>query len=184
MSPQLLWLCSSEQYSVQLLRICCFSVRHFPDLSGIVEDLSCFSEVRSFTRWYTLLLLFLFRQVSITSHKVPIQSFFCSLHCLLNPLVCFLVLFGSFCFIPLLLQISPLIKEVENISDDPGIFPAPFLPKYLTGYISHCYSIGYNHGIDVHVLFPETDECCKFPNCCRLKSACHICVTHLLKAIP
>ena len=34
-------------------------------------------------------------------------------------LVCFPVLFCSFFFIPLLLQISPLITEVENIFDDP-----------------------------------------------------------------
>ena len=46
LSPQLSWLYSSEQYSVHLLRISCSSVRHFPDLSWIVEDLPCFSEVR------------------------------------------------------------------------------------------------------------------------------------------
>ena len=34
------------------------SVRHFPNLSWIFEDLPCFSEVRSFTSWYALLLLF------------------------------------------------------------------------------------------------------------------------------
>ena len=66
----------TEQYSVHLLRISFSSVRHFPDLSWIVEDLPCFSEVRSFTSWYALLLLFLFRQVSISSHWAPIQSSF------------------------------------------------------------------------------------------------------------
>ena len=68
--------CGSEQYSVHLLRISFSSVRHFPDFSWIVEDLPCFSEVRSFTSWYALLLLFLFRQVSISSHWAPIQSSF------------------------------------------------------------------------------------------------------------
>ena len=76
LSPQLSWLYSSEQYSVHLLRISCSSVRHFPDLSWIVEDLPCFSEVRSFTSWYAPSLLFLFRQVSISSHWAHIQSSF------------------------------------------------------------------------------------------------------------
>ena len=47
-----------------------------PQLSWIVEDLPCFSEVRSFTSWYALLLLFLFRQVSISWHWAHIQFSF------------------------------------------------------------------------------------------------------------
>ena len=62
------YLFSSEQYSVHLLRISCSSVRHFPDLSWIVVDLPCFSKVRSVTRWYAVLLLFLFRKASISLH--------------------------------------------------------------------------------------------------------------------
>ena len=54
----LLTCSSSEQYSVHLLRISCFSVTNFSDLPRIVENLPCFSEVRSFSSWYTLLLLF------------------------------------------------------------------------------------------------------------------------------
>ena len=57
-SSKLSWLYSSEQYSVNLLRTSCYSVRHFPDLFWIVEDLPCLSEVRSFTSWYVLLLFF------------------------------------------------------------------------------------------------------------------------------
>ena len=48
-----------------------------------------------------------------------------------------------------LLQISPLITEVEIIFDDPWHFPATFLPKYLTGCISHCCIEGGNHGFNV-----------------------------------
>ena len=65
-----------SKYSVHLLRISFSSVRHFPDLSWIVVGLPCFSAVRSFTSWYALLLLFLFRQVSISSHWARIQSSF------------------------------------------------------------------------------------------------------------
>ena len=66
----------------------------------------------------------------------------CFLHCLLNPPVCFPVFFCSFCFISLLLQISPLITEVENIFGNPWLFPAAFLTKYLTDCISHCCIVG------------------------------------------
>ena len=76
------------------------SVRHFPDLFWIVvEDLLCFSEVRSFTSWHALFqfLSFLFRQVSIS---YPVLLCFPQFpHCLLNT-VCFLVFF---CIILLLL---------------------------------------------------------------------------------
>ena len=47
--------------------------------------------------------------------------------------------------------LSPLITEVENIFGDPWLFPVAFLPKYLTGCISHCCIVGGNHGVHVHV---------------------------------
>ena len=59
------WLYISEQYSVHFLRSSCSSVRFFQGLSWIVEDLFCFSEDRSFTSWYALMLLFLFRKVLV-----------------------------------------------------------------------------------------------------------------------
>ena len=94
----------------------------------------------------------------------------CFLHCLLNPLVCFPI--------DLLLLLhtisSPLIKEVENISGDPWHFPVTFIPKYLTGCISHYCIVGGNHGSDVHVLISQTNEWCEFPTYCCLESACHI----------
>ena len=108
-SPQLPWLYSYEQYSVHLLRISCSSVTHFPDLPWIVEDLPCFSEVRSFTSWYALLLLFLFRQVSISVHWVPTQSsfaFFTAFWILLFASI----LFRSFCFIPFHLLSSKSLR--------------------------------------------------------------------------
>ena len=86
----------------------------------------------------------------------------CFLHSLLNSLVCFLVFFCTFCFIPLFLQISPLTTEVENISGDPRLFHVMLLPKYLTGCISHCCIVGGNHGIDVHVLISLSNEWCKY----------------------
>ena len=97
----------------------------------------------------------------------------CFLHCLLNPPVCFPVFFYSFCFIPLLLLISPLITKVENIFGDPWLFPAAFLPEYLTGCISHCCIVGGNHGIHVHVLIAQSNEWCELPTYRCLKSASH-----------
>ena len=87
----------------------------------------------------------------------------------------------SFCLLPcihLLLLLhtaaSPILflinTEVENISGDPRLFPATFLPKYLTGCISQCCFCSI-HGIDVHVLITQSNEWCKFPTCRCLKSA-------------
>ena len=84
-----------------MLRISCSSIRHLPDLSGIVEDLPFFSEVRSFSSWYTLSLFLLFRQV-ISHTEYLLNPVFLSFQ---TPLVCFSVFFCSFCFIPLLLHI-------------------------------------------------------------------------------
>ena len=78
------------------------------------------------------------------------------------------------------LSSHPLIAEVKNIHGDPHIFPATFLSKYLTGYISHYCIVGGNHGVDVYVLIPQTDEWCEFPTYCFLTSACHIWVPPLL----
>ena len=114
---------SSEHYYVRLLRISSSSVRHFPDLSWIVEDLPWFSEVRSFTSLYGLLffVFFCFFFVQASFNFLALSTYLvllCFLHSLLNPPVCSPVLFCSFCFIPLLLQISPLITQVKNISGD------------------------------------------------------------------
>ena len=83
------------------------------------------------------------------------------LHCLLNPFVCFPVFVCAFCFILLLLQISPIITEVENISGDPRLFPSTVLPKYLTGDISHYCIVGGNHGTDVHIVISQSSEWCE-----------------------
>ena len=96
----------------------------------------------------------------------------CFLHNLLNPPVCLPVFFCSFCFIPLLLQISPLITKVENIFGDLWLFPAGFLTKYLTGCISHCCIVGGNHGIHVHVLITQSNAWCEIPpyRCLKLQA--------------
>ena len=75
----------------------------------------------------------------------------CFFHCLLNPLVSFLVRVCSFSFIPPQFQIFPLITEVENIFRVPRLFPTTFFPKYLTGCVSQCCIEGGNHGVYVHV---------------------------------
>ena len=60
-SPSALWLYSSEQHSVHRFSICRSSVRHFPERSWTVVAFPCFTAVKSFTSWYTLLLkIFLF----------------------------------------------------------------------------------------------------------------------------
>ena len=124
--------CTVLSNILSLLRISWSSVRHFTDLSWIVEDLPCFYEVRSFTADMLSCSCFLFRQVSISSLWAATQSsfaFFSSFWILL-----FASLY-SFCFIPLLLQISSLVTELKNIFGDPWLFPATYLPKYLTGTV-------------------------------------------------
>ena len=66
-----------------ILSICCSFVRRLTDLSWIAVDLPRFSEARFFTSWYTL-VLFLFWQSSISSHRIPIQSSLAFFHCLPN----------------------------------------------------------------------------------------------------
>ena len=121
MPPPLSWLYSSDQYFLHLLRISCSSVRHFPDLSWIVEDLPCYSEVRYFTA--DMLSCCCFCSSKFQSHRtehLSSPSFLSSLpsesSCLLSCIFC------SFCFIPLLLQISPLITEVKTYLVTHGFF--------------------------------------------------------------
>ena len=39
-----------------------------------------------------------------------------------------------------------------------GIFPVTFVPKYLSGCVSHCYIVAGNHGICVHGFIPQAVE--------------------------
>ena len=68
-----LWLYSSEQYSVHRFSISRSSVRHFPERSWTVIAIPCFTVVKSFTNWYALLLMFFLRFSSISLHCSPIQ---------------------------------------------------------------------------------------------------------------
>ena len=111
----------SEQYTVHLLRNSCSSVRHFPDLSWIVEDGPCFSEELV----CSVAIVFVessFDLFTLSTYPVLL----CFLHCLLNPLVCLLFLLHT--------TSSNLLSDhrVENISGDPWLFPVTVIPKYLT----------------------------------------------------
>ena len=89
-----------------------------------------------------------------------------------EPPVCFPVFFCSFCFIPLLLQISPLITEVEKIFGDPWLFPAAF---------SHCCIVGGNHGIHVHVLIARRCKKSQFQISSNFGQVYHYAVMQKLK---
>ena len=133
---------SPEQYSVHLLRIFCSSVTHFPDLSWIVEDLPCFSEVRSSFSWYLCYCCFCSGKFqSLRTEHLSSPLLLSSLPSESTCLLPFIVL------LLLLHTVSSLIKEVENICSDPWYFPVTFVPKYLTGCSSHCCIVGGNHGI-------------------------------------
>ena len=123
---KLSWLYSSEHYSVHLPKISCSSVKHSQICPGQL-------------RIYLVSL----RLDSLPADMLPCCCF-CSgkfqspriEHLSSPPLLssqhfefscCFPVMF-CFCFIPLLLQISTLITEVENTSGDPRLFPAMFFP--------------------------------------------------------
>ena len=127
-----------------------FFVRHFPDLSWIVEDLPCFSEVRSFTSWYALLLLFLFRQVSISSHWAPIQSSFALLTAF------WILLFASLNYFAPSASYRFFFKFLlsSQRSRTSLVTHGFFLRHY-------CCMVGGNHGINVHVLISQSSEGCK-----------------------
>ena len=60
-SPLVLWLYSSVQYSVHRFSVSRSSVKHFPERSWTVVAFPCFTVVKSFASWYALLLLFFLR---------------------------------------------------------------------------------------------------------------------------
>ena len=64
-SPLALWLYSSEKYSVHLFSMCWSSVWLLCERSWTVVAFPCFTMVKSFARWYALLLLFFLRFSSI-----------------------------------------------------------------------------------------------------------------------
>ena len=88
------------------------------------------------------------------------------LQSLLNHFFSLSVLLRSFFFIPPLFS---LFSSVGNISGYPGLFSATFLPKYLTGCVSHCCIVGGNHVVYVYVIIPQVDEWCIFPTYCCLE---------------
>ena len=75
-SPLALWLYSLEQYSVHRFNISHSSVRHSAEQSWTVAAFPCFTVVKSFTSWCTLLLLFFLRFSSTSLHCSPIQFSF------------------------------------------------------------------------------------------------------------
>ena len=82
---------------------------------------------------------------------------------LLNHFVSFSVFFNSFFFTLPLLQIPPLITEVEYISGYPRPFSATFFSMYLTGYVSHCCYVGGYHVSYVYVILLSLMSVANFP---------------------
>ena len=134
LSPHLSWLYSSEQYSVHSAENLLLFSKAFLRLvlflwGKILHQLICFLAV-------------VFVQASFDLHSLstyPVLLLF--LYCLLNPLGRFLVFFCSFCFTPLLLQILPLITDVENICDGSWLYGATSFPSIAYEYtcIYKCY---------------------------------------------
>ena len=73
-SPLVLWLHSSVQCSVHRFSMSRSSVRRFPQPSWTVVAFPCFTVVKSFKNWYTLLLLFFLR--FLQSHYTVLLSNF------------------------------------------------------------------------------------------------------------
>ena len=123
-SPLLLWLYSSEQYSVHRFSICRSSVRHFPERSWTVVTFPCFTVVKSFTSSYALLLLFFFRFSSVSLHCSPIQfslAFFMLLLMLLFTSLYFVAPSGSNLFFLsslLLSHRSRISAVIQGFSSD------------------------------------------------------------------
>ena len=153
-----------------------FFERHFPDLPWTVEDLPCFSEVRSFTSWYALLLLFLFRQISISSHWAHIQSSFAFF-------TAFRILFlvSLYSFAPSASYRSFYKFFLSSRRSRTCLVTHGFILRRSFPSIRHCFIhidvVGGNHGIDVHVLISQSNEW-------LLKNASHIWVPQLLKIKP
>ena len=80
-------------------------MRHFPDLSCLVVDLSCFSNVRSLASWYAFLLFFFLRHAS-TSWQTLYLSLFCHLQLCPDLSVNLSIVFGSFWLASLFLHVS------------------------------------------------------------------------------
>ena len=144
-SPLALWLYNSEQYSVHRFSICRSSVRHFPERSWTVVAFPCFTVVKSFTSWYTLLLLFSLRFSSTSLQCSPIQfsfAFFKHLLMLLFSSLYFSDPSGSDLFFlnSLLLSHRSRISAVIQV-----FFLLTMFAKDLIGCFSHCCVAGGDH---------------------------------------
>ena len=106
-SPLVLWLYSSVQYSVHRFSVSRSSVKHFPERSWTVVAFPCFTVVKSFASWYALLLLFFLR--CFQSHYRVLLSCFlfpfsctswrcCSLPCISQILQVQIASFSVFSF--------------------------------------------------------------------------------------
>ena len=137
-SPLALWLYSSVQYSVHRFSISCSSVRHFPKRSWTVVAFPCFTVVKSFMRWYALLLLFFLRFSSISLHCSPVQFSFTLFHGSLDVVVHFPVFLRSFRFKSFLSQFSPSVAQIKNFCSDSGFFLLTMFAMDLNGCFSHC----------------------------------------------
>ena len=114
------------------------SVRHFPERSWTVVTFPCWTVVKSFTRWCTLLLLFFLRFSSFSLHCSPIQfslAFFMPLLMLLFTSLYFSDPSGANLFFlsSLLLSHRSRIYAVTQ-----GFFLLTMFAKDLTGCFSHC----------------------------------------------
>ena len=127
-------------------------MRHFPDLSCMVVDLPCFSVVRSLTSWYTFLLLFFLRHSLDFLALIMYPSIFCHLHLCPDLSFNLSIVFGSFWFASLFLQVSSSATKIKDLSGNPGIPLSALLAKMFGCCVSYCLVEVGDHGVQITFL--------------------------------
>ena len=128
-------------------------------MSWLVEDLPCFSEVTSSTSWYPLLLNIVFVPSSFDLLALSTCTYsvlLCFLHCLLNPLVSSLYSFAPSAIYHFFKSLLSSQRSRTSLVTH-GFFLRRSFPR-----TSLAASVTAVHGIDVHVVIPQTSEWCEF----------------------
>ena len=167
-----LWSYSSVEYSVHQFTICRSSVRHFPEWPWTVVAFPHFTVIKSFIRWYALLLLFFLRFSSISLHCSPIQfslAFFMHLLTLLFTSLYFSDSSGSNLFF----LSSLLCRTDQEFLQWPRVFPSDD--------VCYCCVEGGDHLIYVCIYIVHDIERCKLPTYHSLDSFQHIGIFQLFQ---
>ena len=111
-------------------------------------------------------------------------NLFCHLHLCPDPSFNLSIVFGSFWFASLFLQVSSLVTKIKDLRGNPGLPLPALLAKKFSCFVSYCLVEVGDHRVQVSIFIYQCSKRCKSTTYSCMESTHHCWIIQLLEVKP